>query len=92
VLGFDVVMAAPVASERRVLVDVRDVSLLDDGRVDAVAVIEDPQHDPNEQRFSVVLAEHVPGAAGSDQYLFLIDRIDALDSEAGGPEAGTPES
>ncbi len=91
-LSFDSSAAPPEADERHVLVAVQDVSLLDDGRVGALAVIEGPEHGRIERRFTVVLADHVPGADGSDQYLFLIDRIDALalDRAADDPETGTP--
>jgi hypothetical protein len=37
-----------------------------------------------------VLAEGVAGAGGSDQYLFLIDEVRALDTASGNPDAGTP--
>jgi hypothetical protein len=80
----------PLGTEHRALVDVRDVVLLDDGRVTAIAVIVDPEHGLAERLYILVLAEGVSGAGGSGQYLFLIDGVRALDSAPHDPEAGTP--
>ena len=82
--------SAPTQAQHRALVEVRDPVLLEDGRVAAVAVIEDPQHGLSERLYTFVLAEGVAGAGGSDQYLFLIDGIHALNTTAGDPKAGTP--
>jgi hypothetical protein len=93
VLTFSDNASAPTAAEHRVLVAVRDAVLLADGRVAAVAavaVIEDPEHGLAERLYTLVLAEGVAGAGGSDQYLFLIDGVRPLDTTAGTLEAGTP--
>jgi len=82
--------SAPTEFEHRALVEVRDVVLLGDGRVAAIAVIEDPEHGLAERLFTLVLAEGVAGTSGSDQYLFLVDGVRALDTTAGDPETGAP--
>jgi hypothetical protein len=82
--------SAPTQAEHRALVEVRDAVLLSDGRVAAVAVIKDPEHGLVERVFAVTLAEGVAGAGGSDQYLFIIDGVRALDSATPDPGAGTP--
>jgi hypothetical protein len=90
VLTFSDNASAPTAAEHRALIEVRDAVLLADGRVAAVAVIEDPEHGLAERLYTLVLAEGVAGAGGSDQYLFLIDGVRPLDTTAGALEAGTP--
>ncbi len=82
--------SAPTEAEHRALVEVRDAVLLNDGQVAVVVVIEDPEHRLVDRLYTLVLAEGVAGAGGSDQYLFLIDGIRALDTTAGDPEPGTP--
>jgi hypothetical protein len=89
-LTFSESASSPTQAEHRALVEVRDVVLLSDGRVAAVAAIEDPQHGPIERVFAVTLAEGVAGAGGSDQYLFIIDGVRALDSATPVAEAATP--
>ena len=80
----------PTEAEYRALVEVRDAVLLDDGRVAAVAVIQDPKHGPVQRLYGLVFAEGVAGAGGSDQYLFLIDGVQPLDDATSDPESGTP--
>ena len=89
-LTFSDSASTPTEAQHRVLLEVGDAVLLDDGRVAAIAVIEDPEHGLAERLYTLVLAEGVAGAAGSDQYLFLIDGVRPLDTTAGDPEAGTP--
>ena len=89
-LTFSASASAPTQAQHRALVEVRDVVLLSDGRVAAVAVIEDPEHGLVERVFTVTLAEGVAGAGGSDQYLFIIDGVRALDSATPVAGAGTP--
>jgi hypothetical protein len=82
--------SAPTEVAYRELVDVRDAVLLDDGRIAAVAVIADPEHGLTERMYSLVLAEGVEGASGSDQYLFLIDEVLAPTSATSDSGTGTP--
>jgi hypothetical protein len=90
VLTFSDNASAPTEVGHRALVEVRDAVLLVDGRVAAIAVIENPEHGLAERLYTLVLAEGVAGAGGSDQYLFLIDGVRPLDTTAGTLEAGTP--
>jgi len=91
-LTFADISEPPQVSERRALIDVRDVVLRDDGRVGAVVLIEDPARGKVERRYTLVLAEGVAGAEGSDQYLFLIDAVAVADEvPIPAPAAGTPE-
>jgi hypothetical protein len=89
-LTFSDSASSPAQAEHRALVEVRDTVHLDDGRVAAVAVIEDPEHGLAERLYTLVLAEGVAGAGGSGQYLFLIDEVRALGTTSGNPDAGTP--
>jgi hypothetical protein len=89
-LTFSERASAPTEAEHRALVEVRDAVLLNDGRVAAVAVIDDPEHGLTKRLYTLVLVEGVTGAGGSDQYLFLIDGVRALDTTAGDSETGTP--
>jgi hypothetical protein len=89
-LTFQDSASPPPESKHHALIAVRDVVLLEDGRVAATATIEDPEHGSAEHEFALVLAEGAAGADSSDQYLFLIDAIDALHDATGDPETDTP--
>ncbi len=81
VLGFAPGAPAPAADERRALLDVLEVRDLGGGRVGALVTVETASG-TEASVTSVVLAEGVAGAGGSEQYLYLIDELVALPSDS----------
>lgn len=82
-LTFPIGLDGPIPNQdqRRVLLEIGDVVILPDGRVEALVMVTSSEVSSSDFVGKVVVAENIEGTGGSEQYFFLIDDVEETTTE-----------